>query len=990
MDFKNLKIGTQLKLGFVVMLILIIVLGTTSFIQSYQIYQQVEKIYKHPFAVQNAIGELRANVLSIHRDIKDLVIESDEKEIAQALIRINDWETHSSENITVLYSQYLGPKSDVDSVKKAFIAYNSVRLETLRLLRAGNVKEAAARTHRNGIAGTQVEVILKAINKLDVFSEKKALSLYTSSKGYYNVLANRLIILVSIFLVVTLLINFLFLRSIRNPLIEITDVSKRLSQGDMNVRILYNSGNEFGELSTAFNAMADVVQSNAELSEKTSNLSDIMLSEDDAHRFFHSALNALMLNTDSNMAAIYLQSDDKKRYEHFDSIGMDNNARMSFAAESFEGEFGLALTTRKVQSIKNIPADTQFIHNTVTGKFIPHEIITIPVLAGNEVIAVISIAGLRTYSKQSLKLIESIHDTLNARVEGVLAYRKMKGLLERLEVQNAELETQKTEMSMQAIELTEQNQELEMQKKQLGEANRLKTNFLSNMSHELRTPLNSVIALSGVLNRRLASQIPEEEYSYLEVIERNGKHLLDLINDILDISRIEAGREEIEITSFNPCNLINEVVSMIMPQAKQKHIKLLVNKNDCGFFITSDAGKCRQILQNLVSNAVKFTEKGKVEIAVTQKGDKFEIVVSDTGIGISEDHLVHIFDEFRQADSSTSRKFGGTGLGLAIAKKYANLLGGTILVKSVLDKGSEFTLTMPITHTEENKGKDILTDSGISCQTKYVSEVQNADIFNKTILLVEDSEPAIIQIKDFLEESGYVISVARDGAEALDVISQTIPAAIILDLMMPGMDGFEVLRTIREAEPTASVPVLILTAKHITKEDLTFLKRNNVHQLIQKGDVNRSELLKAVETMVSSAKIEESKPIRHLQVIEGKPVVLVVEDNPDNMTTVKALLSDKYTVYEAVNGKESIEMAVKYSPNLILMDIALPGMDGIEAFKAIRRDTHLQHIAVIALTASAMTSDRETILSFGFDAYIAKPIDEQLFYNTIKQVLYGM
>jgi len=236
--------------------------------------------------------------------------------------------------------------------------------------------------------------------------------------------------------------------------------------------------------------------------------------------------------------------------------------------------------------------------------------------------------------------------------------------------------------------------------------------------------------------------------------------------------------------------------------------------------ITSDADKCRHILQNLVANAVKFTEKGKVDIVALQTDRHLTISVIDTGVGIAQNHIDHIFDEFRQADGSTSRKFGGTGLGLAIAKKYATLLGGTITVNSTPGKGSEFMLTLP-----------------------------NSPSSVKTILLVEDSEPAIIQIKDFLEESGYEILVARDGGEALGIIAKTLPDAMILDLMMPGIDGFEVLKTLREAEATAHIPVLILTAKHITREELQFLKRNNVHQLIQKGDVNRKELLNAIATM---------------------------------------------------------------------------------------------------------------------------------------------
>jgi CheY-like chemotaxis protein len=261
--------------------------------------------------------------------------------------------------------------------------------------------------------------------------------------------------------------------------------------------------------------------------------------------------------------------------------------------------------------------------------------------------------------------------------------------------------------------------------------------------------------------------------------------------------------------------------------------------------------------------------------------------------------------------------------------------------------------------------------------------------FNKTILLVDDNEATIIAVKDILRESGYKLLFANNGKEALKIIDKTIPDGIILDLLMPGIDGFEVLKTIREAERTAHIPVLILTAKHITKEELLFLKQNHIHQLIQKGDVNSNELISAIDTMVFPEITTAKGSSDEMHPIKDRPVVLVVEDNPDNMTTAKAILTDNYTVIEATNGIGGVGMARKHKPDLILMDIDLPRMDGIAAFKMIRQDAALQHIPVIALTASAMIADRETILAHGIDAYIPKPIDEKVFFKTINEVLYG-
>lgn len=869
---KNLKIGTQLKLGLATMLFFVIALGIGAYIQSDQIQQQVIALYNHPLKVQRAIGGLKSDILSIHRDMKDLSLTNDSREMAVERDWIEWWKKEAAIHIDTLYNQYLGPRSDVDSVKKAFISLVFACDEINDLLRSGNNGEVYNRTKTFGIIGSKMEILLAKIQIIDTYAINKSEELYKKSQDLRSSLNNQLLAMVITNILLSLLINYLFLKSIHKPLNIMIDANQRFQNGDMNARSGYESQNEFGKLSASFNSLADTIQAKTKLSQKIADLARLMLSKYEAKEFFLGTLNALASHTGSQMAAVYLLSEDKKFFDHFESIGIDDNARQSFSATSFEGEFGPALFSQKVQHIKEITTDTRFVFYTVSGKVIPCEIITIPILTNSEVVAIISLASVHAYAEEAILLIDNIFVTLRARVEGIIAYHKMRMFSEKLELQNNELEAQKvellsqsSEMASQSAELVKQNMELAIQKQQLAEANRLKTNFLSNMSHELRTPLNSIIALSSVLNRHLVNVIPEEEYSYLEVIGRNGKHLLSLINDILDISRIEAGHEEVEISEFKLKDLIAEVINMIRPQAKKRNLKLILNENNDEIFISSDADKCSHILQNIISNAVKFTEEGKVEVITEQIDHNVLIKVTDTGIGIPENQIKHIFDEFRQGDSSTSRRFGGTGLGLAIAKKYADFLEGGITVKSAVGKGSVFTLTLPLRYS----GKIITSLSEQTDNRGFAAKPESlaakTDHKEITILLVEDSEPAKIE----------------------------------------------------------------------------------------------------------------------------KPVVLVVEDNPDNMISTKAVLSDNFSVLEAIDGNQGVEMAKKHVPDLILMDIDLPGINGIEAFTAIRNDPALQHIPIIALTASAMVSDQETILAHGFDAYIAKPIDELVFYKTINRTLYG-
>src|SRR5665647_223139 len=989
MNTKNINIGTQLMLGFAAMLLFVIVLGIVSYQQTNKIQLETETIYNHPLKVRSAIGTLNFDILSMRLGTRDLMLANSNTEKEEAIRLIERSSIDAFEQFKVVDAKYLGPQADIDNAYKAFINWKIAREENTKMVLSGEIEKVKESILSTGTVGSLREQMMAKIKVIDDLTYNKADEIYINSQKLENSLNNKLMLLVACIVLISGIVIYFVIRNISNPINILTDAAKRFHKGDQTARSLYTKRNEFGVLSDSFNMLVESIQETTDLNEKVVSLASLMLSKYDAKEFFRETINALASHTGSQMAAVYLLSDNKQTFEHFESLGLDINSRQSFNANSFEGEFGAAIYSRQVQHIKNIEADTRFTFHTVSGKFIPHEIITIPILTNNEVVAIISLASINIYSNQSIHLIDNIFVTLRARVEGIIAYHKMRKFSEQLELQNRELEVQKIALASQSAALKEQNTELEMQKKQLSEASQLKTNFLSNMSHELRTPLNSVIALSGVLSRRLVKMIPAEELSHLEVIERNGRHLLTLINDILDISRIEAGREEIEIAKFDVNQLVAEIISTIQPQARQKDIELKQTTTTLDLYVTSDANKCRHILQNLIANAVKFTEKGKVEVRSQQNGTNIEISVTDTGIGISEIHQPHIFDEFRQADSSTSRKFGGTGLGLAIAKKYANLLGGTISVKSTKDEGSEFMLTLPFLFEAENRIVDVEKVTVYKQAIKPLISKSVSVSTVKTILLVEDSEPAVVQIKDILDESGYQILVARDGSEALGITSNTIPDAMILDLMMPGIDGFEVLKTLREAEPTAYIPVLILTAKHITKEELKFLKRNNIHQLIQKGDVNRNELLRSVEAMVFPEKLETLRPVPEQQPIGSKPVVLVIEDNPDNMITVKALLSDNFTIIGAVNGNEGVRMAKENRPNLILMDIALPELDGLEAFKTIRSDVVLQYMPVIALTASAMTTDREAILAYGFNAYIAKPIEEKLFFKTINEVLYG-
>ncbi len=985
MKLKNLKIGSQMRIGLGIIMFFVIILGALAFYQADKLWDETEGLYNHPLIVRRAIGELTAEILSAENSTKELLLADNDKEREVIIQQMDLSENSAAKKFTTLYERYLGPKNDVITAENAFIQWKSIHHKNIQLIIAGQLAEAKSRIKSNGVSGIQVNNLLTQIQKISNFALQRGDKFYSEAKLYRDSLIVQLAVVLCLILALMTVVSVVLLNSIKEPLIELTNATREYMNGNMEVRTKYTSNNEFGILASSFNNLTETVEMELKNREAVARVAEVLLSEDELHSFCNLLLKALIEQTGSQIGAIYLLNEKNDTFEHFESIGLTSIGRITFSADKHTGEFGSALATRKIQYITDIPDDTRFKFATVSGDFIPNEIITIPILASQDgVVAVVSLASIKKYSTSQIRLVNDVWRVLIARLNGVLAFRKISAFSELLSQQNSELEAQKKEMQFQRDELTEQNIELEMQKNQLDEASRLKSAFLSNMSHELRTPLNSVIALSSVLNRRLEGVIPDEEYGYIDVIERNGKMLLSLINDILDLSRIEAGKEEINLNRFSIRDVIMEVITLIEPMAKEKGIDIIAEIDDDITPIRSDYTKCRHIIQNIISNAVKFTAKGNVTVNCRQHNDWIEICVSDTGIGIAEDKIRYIFDEFRQADESMSRLYGGSGLGLTIAKKYTTILHGTITVESKPNIGSTFTITFPLSI---NSTEQIVTDIVKRPLQNAHDVIPKGD--GKTILIVEDSEPAIIQLTDIIVAQGYNVRVAHNGQEAIEQIEKVLPDAVILDLMMPEVDGFEVLRVIRGSEKTSLLPVIILTAKHITKEELSFLTGNHVHQLIQKGDVNKNDLLKAVAKMVAipQVKVDKKPKTVNNKPINGKPVVLVVEDNPDNMMTVKALLQEHFVIIEAEDGAKGLEQAINHIPHLILMDISLPVMDGIKTFNAIRTLENLQHIPIIALTASAMKGNREEILSYGFDGYLPKPVDEKLLIKTISEKL---
>ncbi len=986
MKIQNTTIGTRLAVGFSIILLFFLFLGTLAYQQSGRLWQITVDLYEHPLQVSAATRDIKADINSMHVYLKDIAIDKNlsDIEIEESISQIRALEASVYKKFEIVNDKYLGPKSDVENAYNLFKDWKPLRDKVIQLRKNGD-QTAAYHAYKTDHVDYRERMFTQIQVMID-FAAGKSKEFFQSAENEKQQLLIWLRFSLLILFIFSVLISYLLFKGIREPLQALTRITEEYRQGNFSSRSSYNSTNEIGKLADAFNNMAGSVQQELTMKSNSAAIAQLLINENELKPFCKELLKSLQNFTQAHVAAIYFPNETKTQFDHYESIGLNTGNHKSFSAVAFEGEFGKVLTTKKMELITDIPDDTTFSFAAVTGSYKPREIITFPIVKENSILAIISLASLTVFPAESVKLLDEIQMMLTARLHGVLAFQEITDISNKLDQQNHELDLKSKELVMQSDELKEYNIELKMQKKQVEDANHFKSAFLSNMSHELRTPLNSVIALSGVLSRKLNGTIPDEEFNYLGIIEKNGKQLLYLINDILDLSRIESGKEEINITRFNMNNLVRSIVESIQPLADEKGIQL-INKIDNNLpEIKNDSDKIHHIIQNIISNAVKFTEEGSVEITAHRIDGEIHVCVKDSGIGIDADYLPVIFDEFRQADEKATRKYGGTGLGLAIAKKYALMLDGNIEVQSKIGTGSVFTVRLPIAKEgiveKHSISKTAFTNSKLPDNSSEPSKGNG-----KTILLVEDSEPQIVQMSYILKQNGYNVRIAHNGKEALESIQIMAPDAMILDLMMPEVDGFEVLDSIRGQKETSQIPVLILTAKHITQNELFFLKGNHIHQIIFKGVVNRNELLAHVHAMAFPQSAASATPKNKTLSQLGKSHLLVIEDNSDNMATVKALLADKYEITEATDAEEGIQKALTLAPDLILLDISLPGMDGYAVFDIIRKDDTTRQIPVVALTAKAMKGDREELLAYGFDGYISKPIDNILMHQTINTLL---
>lgn len=539
--------------------------------------------------------------------------------------------------------------------------------------------------------------------------------------------------------------------------------------------------------------------------------------------------------------------------------------------------------------------------------------------------------------------------------------------LEEIRQQNQELIKAYEELSKKQEELIKANKDLEERNKvilalnreleeknaQLSLLNKTRAQFISNLTHEFRTPINSILALSRILLDRIDGPLTSEQEKQVSFIRKAADDISNLVNDFLDLAKLEAGKITLNIGTVNLSELFSTLRGMMTPLIKSSDVKLIFDI-DKDIIIVSDEGKITQILRNLISNAIKFTERGEIRVSAKSNDEKncVEISVKDTGIGIAKEHQKIIFDEFTQVESPLQRKFKGTGLGLPLSKKLAELLKGKLEVESEVGKGSTFTLILPLAYVDEETG------------------TKKADKIKLPVLIVDDDEVTVKIYETFLKGSGYEAIWAKDLKKAREILKNVTPTAIILDILLNHEDsGWDLLIELKKDERLKDIPVIVATVLEDKEKAFSL----DADEFITKP-VDKSWLLRTIEKF--SQKKEAGK-------------ILIIDDEEVSRYLLKSVLSEtKFTLLEAENGMIGLEVALKERPDIIFLDLMMPIMNGFETLQKLKENKVTKDIPVIIVSSKVLSQEEKVLLNSATKAIIPKQCtSKDAILNKLREVI---
>lgn len=797
----------------------------------------------------------------------------------------------------------------------------------------------------------------------------------------------------------------------------IEGVTRKISEGNYHVRSEDKVDDELGRISTALNNMtASLEKSISELEQQnwiqvgSMKIGDAMRGQSDIK-----VLAELLVDAVADYAevpVVFFYAADAQGDLHLEGSYAGKDAPV-FVPKG-EGLLGQAVKNKRPILLKDLPPT---YHNKVvssSGSAVAPHVLVVPFVYLNEVVGAMEVCFLNPPTEHQLELFEDNAEAIAIGLNSVLNLKKLQELLEETQAQteelqaqhnelenmNAELEAQsqklqasEEELKVQQEELQQSNRELEQRSKLLEEKNReiersarelaqtsrYKSEFLANISHELRTPLNSILLLSRLLHENSDKNLTADQVEYARVIQSSGTGLLALIDEILDLSKIEAGKMELDYQTLNLQSFLNDLKGLFLPMAREKGIDFRVEFGDQASALNLETDKIRldQVLKNLLSNALKFTQQGSVVLKVEKATNTnfISFIVKDTGIGIAADKQAQVFEAFQQADGSTRRRFGGTGLGLSISKKLVNLLGGDITLKSEEGRGSEFTVTVPV---KRNEKMDEFTmpflkeesqaagekDKPAPAANKYVTHIIPGNIDDDrdqvgpgdhVILIVEDDIGFARVLLDYTRKYGYKGIVAVRGDEGIEMARRHHPIGILLDIQLPVKSGWEVMDMLKADPATRHIPVHIMSSYQVKNESLLKGAVDFINKPVA------YEQLPEVFRRIEDARSKENKK------------VLIFEDNTRHAKAL-ALYLENFNINSEVKSsvKDSVDALHKREVDCVILDMGIPDASAYQMLEEAKKNPELENLPIIIFTGKSLSLAEESRIKQYADSIIIK------------------
>ena len=656
----------------------------------------------------------------------------------------------------------------------------------------------------------------------------------------------------------------------------------------------------------------------------------------DVVEILNKSLAILMDYDDVASAAIYLSARESAQLVLSASLGFsssfaeDNRVRILAPGE---GVFAEAIVRGEPVLVSEISRAAQQpdLFKALRQELM-HSLVIVPIIGRKELQGLLLVA-----SREKVELVETdkefflmVSRVVGAALENAYLYADIFDKSQKLEDYNEQLR-------MSKIWVEEANAQLVLVNQQLEEASRLKSQFLANMSHELRTPLNSIIGFTNLILTDDVQPPTEEQKEGLEIVLRNAKNLLALISDVLDLSKIEAGKLTITPEVFEIGDVLKDAIATIEPLLSDKPVRLTMEIEPDMPGVFSDPARIKQIVLNLLSNAAKFTDAGQIRVtAKTPDGNAVSVAVEDTGPGIPSDYTRVVFEEFRQVDGSNTRKHGGTGLGLTISRRLAKLLGGDLAVQSVIGEGSTFILTLPRVYRP-------VEDEKVRLEIPAPPLPAMSPGSNNLVICVDDDREVLLLLKNYLVAEGFEFLGVSDSQEAIGTIRSYRPILVILDIMMSRKDGWQILQELKSDEELKNIPVII-------------------HSVVDNKALAIS--LGAESYLVKPVEAERIVSVVRKYTGTAGGEILVVDDNVEFTAFLQNLLEkSRFKILTAQNGAEAMNLLRRTAPSLVFLDLLMPGTDGFDVVEQMYGDEKMRDIPIVVLTAKEVTDEERAALT---------------------------